>query len=218
MRQVCVIGLGNFGMHVARRLVKMGCEVLALDNLEARVSQVQDDVQRVLIGDARDLETIKSVITDSVDEVVVSLGESVEASVLCTLHLQQIGVKSIRTKAINEDHATILRAVGATEVFFPEQETAERMARRIAHPHLLDFFPFEEDYRIMEILAPPAFAGKTLVESGLRSDFHLLALAIKNRKTGRYQFMPQGDAVISADDVLIVLGQEVHLARLSALA
>jgi trk system potassium uptake protein TrkA len=204
-------------MHCARRLVKMGCEVLALDNDEERVHQIQDDVQRVKIGDARDRETLEAVLTDAVDEVVVSLGESIEASILSTLHLHQIGVKSIRTKAINEDHATILKAVGATEVFFPEQETAERMARRIAHPHLLDFFPFAEDYRIMEIVAPSHFAGKTLVESGLRSEYNLLALAIKNGVTEQFNFMPGADAVIRAGDILIVLGQEFNLARLSAM-
>ncbi len=217
MRQICVIGLGQFGTHIARRLVDMGCEVQVIDLSEPRVAAVKDDVQRALIVDARSLDALQSVLSESIEEVVVSLGESVEASILCTLHLHQLGVKSIRAKAINDDHATILRAVGATDVFFPERETAERMARRIAHPTLLDFFPFAEDYRIAEVVAPAVLVGRKIAESGLRSDYGLLALALRDGKTEEYRFMPEADTVIAPGDVLIVLGREVNLARLSAL-
>ena len=110
MRQVAVIGLGQFGTHLARSLTQMHCEVMAIDMSEARVAELRDDVHRAVIGDARDMEVLQALITSSVDEAVVSLGESMEASILCTLHLSQIGVKRIRTKAVNEDHALILTA------------------------------------------------------------------------------------------------------------
>ena len=109
MKQIVVIGLGQFGTHLARELTKQRCEVLAVDNDESRVAQIRDDVHQALIADARNLDALKSVMSNSVDEVVVALGESLEASVLCTLHLNQIGVKKIRAKAVNEDHARILK-------------------------------------------------------------------------------------------------------------
>lgn len=217
MKQVVVIGLGQFGMHLARELTKQHCEVLAMDTSEARVADLRDDVHRALICDARDLDTLKSVIPSSIDEAVVSMGESIEASVLCTLHLAQIGVKKIRAKAINEDHALILRAVGAHEVIFPERDTAERTARRIAHPNLMDYFPFAEEYRIMEIITPNSLAGRTLQESELRSQFRLIVLAIKTAGTGEYRFMPEANDLLHPGDVLVVLGREVDLARFSVL-
>jgi trk system potassium uptake protein TrkA len=195
----------------------MKCEVLALDNDEARVVRVRDDVQRAMIADVRDLDMLKSVITDKVDEVVVCLGESMEPSILCTLHLSQIGVRKIRAKAANNDHATILKAIGAHEVIFPERETAERTARRIAHPHLLDYFPLSEEYRIIEIVTPESLVGKTLLESELRRTYHLFVLAIKSRPEGKYHFMPEANDVLRESDVLVVLGREVDLARFSAL-
>lgn len=217
MRQVAVIGLGQFGTNLARALTEMHCEVMAIDSNDNRVADVRDDVHRVIIGDARDMEVLQSVITSSMDEAVVSLGESMEASILCTLHLSQIGVKRIRTKAINEDHALILKAVGAHDLIFPEKETAERTARRIAYPTMLDYFPFAEDYRIMEIKLPRTLVGKSLGESQLRSNYNLLVLATKSASTGQFRFMPGADDQLSEDDILIVLGQEVDLARFSVL-
>jgi trk system potassium uptake protein TrkA len=217
VKQIVVIGLGQFGTHLARELSKQHCEVLALDSNESRVAELRDDVHRALICDAKNLETLRSVLPSSVDEAVVSMGESIEASILCTLHLSQIGVKKIRAKAINEDHALILRAVGAHEVIFPERETADRTARRIAHPNLMDYFPFAEDYRIMEIVTPRSMAGRTLQESEVRGSYRLIVLAIKAGLTGEYRFMPEANDVLHPGDVLVVLGREIDLARFSVL-
>lgn len=217
MKQVAVIGLGQFGTSLCRELTKLRCEVMAIDSAEARVAELRDEVHRAVIADARDHDALQSVISSSLDEAVVSLGESLEASVLCTLHLSQIGVKLIRTKAVNDDHALILKAVGAHEVIFPERETAERTARRIAFPTLLDYFPFAEDYRIMEIVVPKPVVGKTLNESNLRAEYNLLVLATKSSVNGEYRFMPAADDVLRQTDILIVFGREIDLARFSVL-
>lgn len=218
MRQVCVLGLGQFGMHLARTLVKMGCEVLAIDINEERVDMIRDDVHRALIGDVRSFQTLTNVISDTIDAAVVALGEtSIEPSILCTLNLRKIGVKSIASTARNDDHAQILRAVGATEVIFPERDTAERTARRIANPGLRDMFPLADDYRILELEAPHSLHGKTLSELDLRRQYELLVLAVKDPDWERYRFLPAVDAMIRPGQVLMVLGRELDLARFAAL-
>lgn len=217
MKQVVVIGLGQFGSHLARELTTMRCEVMIVDSDESRVSALKSDVHQAVICDARNFTAIDGVITEQVDEVVVSLGENMEPSILCTLHLKQIGVKKIRCTAVNEDHATILRAVGADEIIFPERETAERTARRVAFPSLLDYFPFEEDHRIMELKMPQSLAGKRLGDTGIRNDYGLLVLGTKDSNTGKFKFLPAATDVLQPTDVLIVLGREVNLARFQAL-
>ena len=164
MKQVCVIGLGQFGSHMARRLVKLGCEVVALDVNEQRVDQLRDDVHRALTADAPSMRTLRSILAHSVDEAIVCLGELIEPSILCTLSLKRLKVPTIRATATNDDHAEILRAVGATEVVFPERETAERTARRISNPDLIDDFPLAEDYSIMKVVAPEVMHNKSLLE------------------------------------------------------
>ncbi|GMU81449.1 MAG: hypothetical protein AMXMBFR47_13200 [Planctomycetota bacterium] len=213
-----VIGLGQFGMQLARSLVKMNCEVVAIDMNESRVNQVRDDVQRAIIGDARDFDMLASIVSASVDEAVVGLGESsIEPSILCTLHLKRIGVKVILSTARNDDHANILRAVGANEIIFPERETAERTARRIANPDLRDMFSLADDYRIMEIVAPKVLHGKSLASAQLRRDYDLLVLAIRPADQERFNFLPGADAVIHPNETLMVLGRELDLARFAGL-
>lgn len=218
MRQVCVIGLSQFGEHLARTLVRYGCEILAVDQDEARVNAIRDHVHRALLGDARNAEMLESIISDSVDSVVLSLGDTnIEPSILCTLHLKKLGVKTILSTARNEDHAAILLAVGASEVIFPEQDTAVRVARRVANPNLRDMFPLEEDYRIMEIVAPEKFHGRSLADAALRREFDMLVLAIKAQGAEQFRFLPSATTVIQPEDVLMVMGRELDLVRFAGL-
>ncbi|MCX7015895.1 MAG: TrkA family potassium uptake protein [Candidatus Sumerlaeota bacterium] len=215
MKQICVIGLGNFGSHFARMLAHMGCEVLAIDNSEANVAAIRDDVHQALIADARNFEALQSAIPPDVDAAVISLGDDLAASILCALHLKQIGVASIYAKAANEDHQQILRALGITRIFFPERETAERMAFQIVRPNLLDFFPLGEDYEVHEIPVPRSFIGQTMVAAQIRSEYQALVIAIKNAATGEARFMPPATQTFGEGDVLVVMGKPEDLQRLA---
>ena len=212
-KQVAIIGLGQFGNHLARSLARMNCEVLAIDMDEKVINTLRDHVHRTVIADVRDLDALKSVVTKDIDEAIVCLSESLEASILSTLHLQQIGVKRIRAKASSEDHASILKAVGATEVIFPEQETAQRMAHRIAHPNLLDFLPLTDEYRVVEIDPPDQFVGRSLVQLQLRNRYHVFVIAIKNADR-KLAFLPPGDTVLTQDNTLVVIGKDKDIQRL----
>ncbi len=218
MKQVCVIGLGQFGTHLARSLVRMGCEVQVIDVSERNVNAVRDDVHRAIIGDVRDYEMLAGVVTASIDDVIVSLGEaSLEPSILCTLNLKRIGVKRIRATAVNDDHAQILRAVGATEVIFPERDAAGRVARLIASPDIHDMFPLDENFRILEVDAPPKTHGKSLADLDLRSKHDLLVIATRGRGEEHFRFLPAADQVIKEGEVLMVVGLELDLARFAAM-
>jgi trk system potassium uptake protein TrkA len=209
-KHICVIGLGEFGSELAKELSRQ-CEVLALDRDENRVNAVVDDVQRALILDVRDFAGLSSVVTADFDEVIVSIGEDLEASILCTLHLKKIGVQSIQAKAKTEDHAAILRSVGATEVIFPERETARRVAARIVNPNLLDFVPLEADYQVMDVAPPDAFYGSSLEELNLRKRFGIFVMAIRELVPPRFIFLPDPGFVIKPSDVLVVIGREKDL-------
>ncbi|MGD9818753.1 MAG: TrkA family potassium uptake protein [Desulfomonilaceae bacterium] len=210
---ICVIGLGQFGSELARELAHR-CEVLALDNNEDRVNAISDSVQRAMIVDARDFAGLSSLVRDDFDEAIVSLGESMEASVLCTLHLKKIGLNTIRAKAVSEDHASILRAVGASETIFPERETARRVAAQIVNPNLLDFVPLGEDFEVMDVGVPDAFIGKSLLNLKLRERFGVFVIAVKELVPPKFVFLPGPDFVIKPSDVLVMIGKEADLARI----
>jgi trk system potassium uptake protein len=212
-KYICVIGLGQFGMELARELSKT-CEVLAMDVNEDLVYAIADDVQRALSVDARDYASLKQVVTADFDEVIVSLGESLEASILCTLHLKKIGIKMIRAKVISEDHAAILHSLGVQEVIFPERETAWRLAAQIMNPNLLDYVPLEAGYRVMDVAPPNSFYGHTLMELELRKQYGVFVIAVKELVPQRFIFLPEPSFVVKPSDILVMIGRDEELARL----
>ena len=215
MKQICVIGLGQFGTHLARTLAQAGCEVLAIDADDKAIAEIRDEVHHAVITDVRSLEALQSVVTPDVDEVIVSLGEDLEPSILCTLHLKQIGVKRIRAKASGRDHAAILKAVGASDVIFPERETAERMAQRIVNPDLLDYLPLSPEYHVVELEVPEPFVGQSLAQLQLRKRYHVLAIAIKETPRGPTAFLPSAESVLNRGNTLVLIGKSDDIARLS---
>lgn len=217
IKQICVIGLGQFGSELAREVANYW-EVLALDISEDRVNAIADDVQRALIVDARDAASLRALVSPEFDEAVVSLGETLEASIICTLHLKNIGVKRIRAKATSEDHAAILRAVGATETIFPERETARRVAAQIVNPNLLDYIPLAEDFEVMDVAPPDSFCGKTLRDLNIRERFGVFAIAIKELVPQRFVFLPGPDFVVKPSDILVLIGRETDLHKLRGAA
>jgi trk system potassium uptake protein TrkA len=206
-RHIAVIGLGQFGGELARLLAREA-EVLAVDFSQERVDEIADSVQLSVCLDARDAGALRSVISSQFDEVVVSMGGNMEASILATLHLKQMGVPLIRVKAISDTHGQILELMGAEEVVFPERETARRMAVRIMNPNLLDFVPLEGDYLVRDMVLPPFCEGRTLAELDLRRCFDLFILAVRRPSDPRFVFLPGPDYRIGEGDVMVAIGRE----------
>ncbi len=212
-KHICIIGLGEFGSELARELSRQ-FEVLALDRDANLVNAISDEVQRAMALDVRDFVSLSSVVTKDFDEAVVSIGESLEASILATLHLKRIGVPVIHAKAKSQDHASILRSIGASNIIFPERETAQRVAAQMINPNLLDFIPLAEDYRVMDLAPPNSFCGKSLRELNLRKDFGVFVIAIKELVPTRFVFMPDPDFVIKPSDILVAIGKEKDILRI----
>jgi trk system potassium uptake protein TrkA len=215
-KQIVVLGLGQFGYELARTLAK-SCEVLALDSNIDTVDRISNEVQRSLRIDARDFNDLSSVVSADFDEAIITMTEEMEASILCTLYMKRIGVPIIRAKANGEDHEQILKAVGATEVIFPERETAHRLAARVLNPNMLDYLPLHESVIVMELAAPKTFAGHTLLDLNLRKDYGAFAMAVKRAHSEHFVFLPGADYVVHPDDVLVLIGVEQDMSALQDL-
>ncbi len=207
-RHICVIGMGHFGRSLARALARR-CDVLAIDRDMDRVNRISEDVQRALCLDARDFGALSSAVTPQFDEAIVSIGDEIEPSILCALHLKRIGVPVVRAKANTLDHAEILNSLGVTEVISPERETAERRALQIMNPNLLDFIPLAEDYQVMQVTTPARWSACTLQDLALRSRHGVFVLAIQRGvRQGKFLFLPGPSERLRPDDVLVVIGRE----------
>ena len=192
--------------------------MLAIDRDIQLVNVLADDVQRALCLDASDYNTLAAAVSPDIDVAVVAIGDSLEASILCTLHLKKIGVTTIHAKANSRDHAEILQAVGAQHIVYPEIEAAERLAKQIFHPNLLDFIPLAKDYLVMDLAAPDAFVGRTLAELDLRRRLDLFVIAVKAADGETFAFLPGPEKKIEAGDVLVVLGKESSIEKVEAIA
>ncbi|PKN25596.1 MAG: TrkA family potassium uptake protein [Deltaproteobacteria bacterium HGW-Deltaproteobacteria-22] len=215
-KRVAIIGLGQFGSSLALALAPT-CEVLVIDSDQSIINEIADYVEMALRMDARDFSNLSAVLNSEFDEAVVCIGGSFEASVLAVLHLKKLGIPSIHAKALNEDHGKILHAVGATNVIYPEKESAHRLSRQINNPNLLDFVELSDDTSVMEIAPPDGFCGKTLLELDLRRKFNVYVIAIKEIIPGRTVVIPGPDFVVKDSDSLVVVGEVSALQKLQNL-
>ncbi len=208
---IAVIGMGQFGMELARALAR-DFQVLAIDQNADLIDDVVDAVQSARVLDARDFDALQSVLGQQFDEVIITMTENLEASTLATLHCRRLGIRRIRAKALSADHEAILKAVGATDVIFPERETAERLAAQIRNPNLLDFIPVAEGFSYLDLVPPQSFVGKSLVELALRRAYDVLVIAV--RRGPDFLFLPGPDHRITSGEVLLIVGRDDGLARI----
>ena len=124
-------------------------------------------------------------------------------------------MKHIIVKAPNEDHKHVLEKVGATEVIIPEKDMADKVARSLISPNVLDFIPLTEDYTICEVVPPASFYGKTIGDLHLRSRYHIEVIAIREVLPGRLTMVPRADFVIKDSDILVIIGREKDIQKIN---
>lgn len=211
-----VIGLGSFGLNVAKTLYEKNNEVLAIDIDKQRIEVVKSFVSHAVNTDAADKENLEALGIKDMDVVIVSLGPEMESSILTVLYLHELGVQRIIAKALTEDHAKILDAVGATEVIYPEKDMAIKTAVRLSNPNIMEFLPLVSGISIQEIAPPDKFIGKSLSELDLINKYGIQVIAIKELIPEKTTFIPKADFVIKDSDILIVMGEEKNLAKLNS--
>ena len=212
-QRICVIGLGQFGRHLAVELAK-DCEVLAIDNNQQVINEVGDLVQRAYCLDSRDLASLSTVVGDDFDEAVVCMAKSMEGSILTVLNLRRLKLPQIHAKANSRDHAEILKAIGADSIIFPERETAQRLAAQLVNSNLLDFIPLTDNYMVMQITPPRWVVGKTLLQLDLRKRYDVFVVAVKEFNPENTVFLPGPDFVVKNSDALLVIGQKDSLEQM----
>lgn len=212
MRQFAVIGLGSFGLQVAKRLSANGGEVLVVDVDRSMVDEAKDFVQRAVIADATDDRALAELGLETMDTILVCLG-SIESSVLAVLHLRELKVKRIVAMAVSPDHVKILNSLGADRVIYPEQDAAERLANTLSWGNVIDHLPLAQGYSMLEAAAPDEIVGKPLKESGLGAKYGVQVIAIKELVPDRFNLAPRADFVIKNSDILILLGRDEDLER-----
>lgn len=212
MKQFAVIGLGRFGSSVARTLYSMGYDVLAVDSDEAKVQEMADEVTHAVQADATDEEVLKSLGIRNFDVAVVSIGTDVQASIMATLVLKELGVPYIVAKALNVLHGKVLEKIGADRVVYPERDMGIRVANNLVSANMLDYIELAPGYSIVEFVASREFVGKTLRQLGFRAKYGINIMAIK--RGDEIQVSPGAEDKVQENDILIAMGPDEQLEAL----
>ena len=210
--QFVVVGLGRLGISMVATLDSLGHEVLAIDKSESMIQSLADDLPNVhlVATDATDEDAVRGLNIEGFDAAAVMIGENhIEASILATATLKEVGVPRIVARATGGIHARVLEKVGADRVIQPEREIGEQLARTMASPVLLDYVDLGEDEALIEAQVPRAWLHKSLSELNLSQKMGLTVLALKPK--GGPGTLPHRDSVLHDGDVLVVGGTRKDL-------
>jgi trk system potassium uptake protein TrkA len=216
MKQFAVIGLGRFGLSVAKTLSTHGYQVLAIDKDEDLVQEASDFVTDAVQVDSTDDKALKAIGIKNVDVAVVAIGTNLEASILTTLTLKQLGAQEIVARAITEDHGKVLEKVGATKVVFLERDMGIRVANSLISPSIIEHIYLSPEFSIMDTVTPLEFVGKTISELDVRAKHGLNIIAVRKKDlsgkgVSELNIAPKADYVVKEGDVLVILGSNENL-------
>nr|WP_090885930.1 TrkA family potassium uptake protein [Evansella caseinilytica] len=215
-KQFIVIGLGRFGGSVCRELVRIGHEVLAMDKDEQKVNDFAKLATHAVVADSTDEQTLRSLGVRNFDYVIVAIGDNIQESILTTLLLKELQIKNVWVKAKNDYHHKVLEKIGADQIIHPEKDMGRRIAQQMADDKIIDFIELSSEYSIVELLATPKLAGKTLIELNIRAAFGVTILAVKQGE--EINISPEPDYNITEGDLLIVIGQNRDIRRFEDVA
>jgi trk system potassium uptake protein len=219
-----VIGLGEFGSSAAIGLFRKGAEVIAVDANINRVNNIKDEVSLAVRLDATHEDALKSHGLGEVDVLIAAIGNNFEAQVLVVVHAKQQGIKKIVARATSPDHIRVLQAVGAHEVFNPEETAARWMVQRLLIQNISNYFELAEGFSVVEVNAPASIVGKTIEELNLRRRFRINLVAMKRttidsngRAVEQFNPVPLPTDVLREGDVLALVGSVLDLANFMAI-
>ena len=211
-RQFAVVGLGRLGISMVVTLNSLGHDVLAIDTKEELIQNLADDLPNVhlVAADATDEDVLRGLNVQEFDAAAVVIGENhIEAGILATANLKELGVSTIVARATSKLHARVLERVGADRIIQPEREMGEQVARVLASPALLDYVDLGENEALIEARVPEEWTDKSLAELALSRNLGLTVVALKPQNgAGK---LPCGDTVLREGDVIVVGGTKKRL-------
>lgn len=220
-----IIGLGNFGASLAEKLTGLGNEVIGVDINMTKVEALKEKISHVICLDSTDVSAVSKLPFNDTDIVVVGIGEDKGANILATALMKQLKVKRLISRAVSPLQKMILEAMGVDEIIHPEEETAERWAKKLNLRGVVDSFELNTNYSIVETIIPEKFDGKSLIDLKLKKKFGIIVLTTmgistqKNalgasKKMTNVQGIATGDTILKKGDIMVLYGSNKDIKHL----
>ena len=204
-KSILLVGLGRFGLNIARKLNELGHEVMAIDSNEERVNEVMDYVTNAQIGNRTSEAFLKSLGVKDYDVCIVTIGGDFQSSLETTCLLKELGAKKVVARAEQDVQAKFLLRNGADQIIYPEHDVAERIAVSECNSSIFDYIELSDGFAIFEISPNEKWIGKTIRELGVRAAYNINILAVK--KEGKILIMPSPGYTFREDEHLMVLAR-----------
>lgn len=203
-KSYAIIGLGRFGMPLAKTLAESGVDVIGLDKDEERVKELREYTEYAFVSKTLTKEVLVDIGVQNCDMAVVCIGDKIETSILTTLNLINLGVPKVIAKATSLEQGEVLEKLGA-KVVYPEKDMALRIAKKILRNHLVDYISLGTDIEIMEIEVTKAMCGRSILEMKIREKFGLNVIAINHCGTTEIEVDPH--YLLKENDRIAVIGK-----------
>lgn len=213
MKSYAVIGIGKFGFHVAKGIAQQGANVIAIDNNEEQIHEINEYVQDIVILDSTDVKALKEAGIANVDVAIVSIGENIESSILTVMALKDLGVETVVAKAITTVHGQILSKLGASKVIYPEMESAKKLVKQAVENIHYETIDLSITMKIAKLKVPDFWVGKSILSQTFEDDYELKPIAYKHQ--GKWHRTFENNDILEADDIIVVLGNSAHIEALS---
>ncbi len=208
-----VIGLGQFGMSVAKTLARQGYGVIAIDKNKEHVQEIAEDVEYAVVGDGTDPQLLSTLGLERLDAAVIAVTNDMETSIMATITVKEMGVRKVVVKAISDMHEKIVLKLGADSVVFPERFMGERTAKNLTAGSFVDLVELSPEITIAELAVKKEWIGKSLIDLSFRKEYQINVVAVK--EDDRINVSPEPDKPLSEGQILVVIGSYKSLGRLN---
>jgi len=204
MKSVLVIGMGNFGVHIAKEIIELGHEVMAVDKDEERINKVMPFVTAALIGDTTNEDFIKELGVNNFDVCLVAIGDSFQSSLETTFLLKANGAKKVISRATHDAQAKFLLSNGADNVVYPDKQLAKWTAVSCCSNHLSNYIELDDEYALYEVDTPSKWVGKTIKDLDIRNNYKVNVVAVI--KDNKKDYLVGANTMLEEGSKLLVLG------------
>lgn len=213
MKSFLVIGMGRLGRNLASELLRLGNEVMVVDDDEEIMDGLSSTFPDCHIGNCTNESVLKSLDVKSFDTCFVTIGTNFESSLIITILLKKLGAKKIVAKAGQDIQANILTTIGADEIIYPERDMAESLAVKYSASNVFDYLELSEEYGIFEIPVLSYWVGESIIKIDVRKKYKLNIIAIKNGE--QMSVSPAADYCFKESDHIVVVGRNKDVLKLT---
>lgn len=198
-----VIGLGGFGVAIVNELIALGRDVIAIDHDPEQVKKISDILPTAFVADSTDEIALTQVGIKDVEYVVIGFGDNLEATILTTVLLKDMGIKHLIVRVDNPQYINIIKKLGAEEIISPQHAAGVALANRIGNEDYKDFYKLDKKYSIVSIDVNAKFEPRIIQEMNTKNLFGVSVVLIRRKDT---TFIPSGKDSIMPGDNLFVVG------------